>query len=117
MARAPTASTAATVSFRVPGSLGWGSIVLAAQTILQPSLARATAQAAPTPREAPVIMATRSLSLIAGSEWAGRDCADYTVFCSVATYRHNSGLVTEALSPFGLKRGGKLPGVVSSWES
>ena len=48
----------------VPGSLGWGSAVLAAMTMLAPSRAALRAMALPIPRLAPVINSVLPASLL-----------------------------------------------------
>src|SRR4051812_12424970 len=87
-ARRPNRPTSSAVSWIVPGSRACGSAVLAATTMSAPSRASASATALPTPREAPVAIATRPSSL--------------PMYCSLA------GLVqTAALA--GPKRRSSLP--------
>src|SRR5262245_36841074 len=76
-ALAPTASTSAATLKIEPGSFSVDSVLFAAMTTSQPSLASPRAMARPIPRLAPVTMATRPLSdgmmllpAVGGTRWA-----------------------------------------------
>jgi len=51
----PAASIASAALWMVPGSFGWGTLLLAAMTTLAPSRAARSPMARPMPREAPVM--------------------------------------------------------------
>src|SRR6478672_6981171 len=62
----PAASTSATAVCTVPGSLGWGSAVLASSTTLAPCLAAPSAIASPMPRLPPETTSVRSVNVDMG---------------------------------------------------